>query len=137
MKAGRMLLGGAAGFGLGLARAWGDANEDARSKAPKWLKSLAGYKDKQAVPAIQKAEDVAAKPGMGTVQQPPDTPADVGAGSYEDHWKSGEPATPSFPDDGQSAQVETMPLAEQPTFEQAGADLDMENYQGGSLEFDA
>lgn len=148
MKVGKMLFGATAGFGLGLARAWGDANDEARSKAPQWIKNLAGYKGKpeaiktvaEVSPPIQQAAEEVKTPSVepgagvdpdGTMQQRGDatTIPDAGmdAQAYEDHWKSGEPATPSYPDNGQTANVEVIPMAdvELPSFEQTSADLGM------------
>lgn len=150
MKAGRMLLGAASGFGIGLAREWIGANDDARSKAAPWVKSLFGRNGRPkaepestkpvaaiSAPVLPKTEEVkmpSAEQGAGvdpdlTIQQREDIPVEVSAipdagmdaQKYEDYWAKDDFTTPSYMDDGASAEVVTTPLdmPEIPDYEQS------------------
>lgn len=150
MKAGKMLLGGVAGFGMGLARVMKNAKEEDKANWPQWMKDISGYKPKTVpppeapksvaaitdkAPVLPKAEEVKT-PSVG-----PETPGTPAGNDYADQWLSGEgmsgadgmasevndyPMTPA-PDGGLSADVVTTPLPET-DYAQSSADIGMSDY---------
>lgn len=166
MRAGKMLLGGAAGFGMGLARAMKNTSDADKANWPQWMKDMSGWKPKT-VPAVDaispvkavtdaaptspaKTADGVDKSADTTLLANADNPAANSPSQFEMLAEQDAPfkdsaadttnqdlgmdaALPSYPDDGQSADVTTSPLVdplpvEDPTYEQASTDLGMGSY---------